>query len=68
MAAARRQGGASGWVRAGDGRVRVRWRDPGARYATFVDGHLFEVAAGGELAVEEGEARLLERRGWVRVG
>jgi hypothetical protein len=47
-----------GWVRAG----------PGVRYATFIDGHLFAVEPGGELAVEEDEARLLVARGWVRVG
>ncbi len=48
--------------------MRVRWRDPGVRYATFVDGHLFEVMPAGELAVEEHETRLLVARGRVRVG
>ncbi len=62
--------GREGWARAGAcvGRVRVRWRGTAVRYATFVDGHLFEVQPGGELAVEEDEARLLVARGWVRVG
>jgi hypothetical protein len=45
----------------------VRRRNSGARYATFVDGHLFSVEPGGKLDVDEHEARPLVRRGWVRV-
>ncbi len=52
----------------GDGRPRVRWPSGEAR-ATFADGHIFDVRAGGELVVaDEFEAAMLVWRGWVRVG